>query len=280
MKTRTALILSTTMNMAALNVFHDVEDVEETIWDEGDEAVRAVENSLKNASPKTKQKLTGWCIPQMTNYHDGVDISDGRRYFCQPREADQQPSDTPKDHPLRAIAAVMEAAPNESLIRVYAYSLTDPYFLDLIIHHCKAKPTHVILEPNELSINMIKRICSAFDAAKAGNSEPAKSILQSTNIKFRVANCNLHYPETSMHMKGIITDKWTILGSYNFSLDARCKNWEQLLCVHSQQVDTVWFDAIWGNLINREIDLWDYDASLFRKQPKRPYISMSTSSVS
>jgi len=67
-------------------------------------------------------------------------------------------------------------------------------------------------------------------------------------------------------MKGLITKEWTILGSYNFSLAARYKNWEQLVCVRSQQVDTLWFDALWGSLMEREIDLWNYDASLFRKK--------------
>lgn len=31
-----------------------------------------------------------------------------------------------------------------------------------------------------------------------------------------------------MHMKGLITDEWTLLGSYDFSMAARYKNWEQL----------------------------------------------------
>lgn len=65
-----------------------------------------------------------------------------------------------------------------------------------------------------------------------------------------------------MHMKGLITnDYWTIVGSYNFSLAAWYKNWEQLVCVRSRQVDTLWFDALWGSLRDREIDLWNYDAS-------------------
>jgi len=161
---------------------------------------------------------------------------------------------------------VMEAASNGSVIRLYSYSLTDPYLIDLITHHCKTKTIHIILEANELSINVIKRVCSEFDATKTGNSEPAKALVQSTNIMFRVANCYPHFPETSMHMKGLITKEWTILGSYNFSLAARYKNWEQLVCVRSQQVDTLWFDALWGSLMEREIDLWNYDASLFRKK--------------
>jgi hypothetical protein len=212
--------------MAAVNDWHHLEDVEETIYDEGDEAVLAVENALKDSSPNTKQKVTGWFIPQMENYHEGVIISDGRRFFSQPREKDQQPLDTPDDHPLRAVAAVMEAAPDRSVIRVYAYSLTDPYFIDLITHHCKTKRIHVILEPNQLSIKVTKQVSVAFDATKAGNSEPAKALLLSTNIMFRVANCYPHFPETSMNIKGLITNDWTILGSYNFCLAARYKNWE------------------------------------------------------
>ena len=57
-----------------------------------------------------------------------------------------------------------------------------------------------------------------------------------------------------MHMKGIITNDWTLLGSYNFSIAARYKNWEQLLCARSNQVDRLWFDALWGNLVGRDID--------------------------
>eukprot|EP00977_Amphora_coffeiformis_P015020 scaffold4286_cov92-Amphora_coffeaeformis.AAC.20 len=106
---------------------------------------------------------------------------------------------------------------------------------------------------------MMKRVCNSFDATKTGDSEPAKALMQSANISFRVANCYPHFPETSMHMTGIITDEWKILGSYNFSLAARYKNWEQVVCVRSQQVDTLWFDALWGNLMKREIDLWNID---------------------
>lgn len=244
----------------------DSEDVEETIYDEGDEAELAVQNALKDTSPNTKQKSTGWFIPQMARYHEGVNIMDGTRFFSQPREEDQQPLDTTEDHPLRAVAAAMEAAPDGSVIRVYAYSLTDPYFIDLIIHHCKTKLIHVILEPNKISVDVTKRVCSNFDAIMTGDSEPAKAILQSTNIVFRVANCSPHFPETSMHMKGIITNDWTLLGSYDFSIAARYKNWEQLLCVRSNQVDRLWFEALWGNLVGRDIDLWNYDPSLFRKK--------------
>lgn len=96
----------------------DLEDVEETIYDEGDEAELAVQNALKDTLPNTKQKLTGWVIPQMARYHEGVNIMDGARFFSQPREEDQQPLDTPDDHPLRAVAAAMEAAPDGSMIRV------------------------------------------------------------------------------------------------------------------------------------------------------------------
>jgi len=80
-----------------------------------------------------------------------------------------------------------------------------------------------------------------------------------------------------MHMKGIITDDWTLLGSYNFSMAARYKNWEQLLCMRSNQVDTLWFDALWGRLIGRDIDFWDYDHSLFSKtkKKKRPYTAIN-----
>lgn len=126
----------------------DSEDVEETIYDEGDEAELAVQNALKDTSPNTKQKLTGWFIPQMARYHEGVNIMDGTRFFSQPREEDQQPLDTTEDHPLRAVAAAMEAAPDGSVIRVYAYSLTDPYFIDLIIHHI-AKQNLSMLSSNQ-----------------------------------------------------------------------------------------------------------------------------------
>jgi phosphatidylserine/phosphatidylglycerophosphate/cardiolipin synthase-like enzyme len=163
------------------------------------------------------------------------------------------------------------------VIRVYAYSLTDPYFIDRIIHHCKTKRFHVILGANETSIHVIKRVCSNFDAIKVGDSEPAKALLQSCNVIFRVVSCSQHFPETSVHMKGIVTDNWTLLGSYNFSMAARYKNWEQLLCMRTKQVDSLWFDALGavpagggGRIIRREIDLWDYDQSPFRKKKKRP----------
>jgi len=103
-----------------------LEDVEEMIYDEGDEAELAIQNALKDSSPNTntKQRLTvtGWFIPQMSRYHEGATLSDAARFFGQPREEDQQPSDTPNDHPLRAFAAAMDSASNGSVIRVYAYT--------------------------------------------------------------------------------------------------------------------------------------------------------------
>ena len=74
--------------MAAMDDWQDVENVKETTHNEGDEAPHAVEELLKTSLSKSKQKLTGWFLPQMTNYHDGVVISDGRRHFSQPWKED------------------------------------------------------------------------------------------------------------------------------------------------------------------------------------------------
>jgi hypothetical protein len=45
----------------------------------------------------------------------------------------------------------MDDAPNVSVVRVYAYMLSDMDAIDLLAHHAKYKTVNVILHPSTLS---------------------------------------------------------------------------------------------------------------------------------
>ena len=211
-------------------------DVEEEVYDESEEGERCIRNAVQATASVpniTKKGFTGgWFIPQMSTYHKGIQLSDGARFFAQPREEDQQPGDTPAQHPLRALAAAMDIAPDRSLIRVYGYSMTDPYFLALILHHSQSHVIQIILEANEKNVTTSKRHVAHFDATvHAVSPESAKLLMQSQNLQIRVADClSPHYSRgsSSMHMKGLMTVDWTLMGSYNFSMAGRYKNWENI----------------------------------------------------
>ena len=66
-----------------------------------------------------------------------------------PRPRGTQPSSDPARHPLRALAWVLSQAPVRSTVRIYCYMLTDPYAIDLILHHGADKTVQVILHPDK-----------------------------------------------------------------------------------------------------------------------------------
>ena len=63
---------------------------------------------------------------------DGIDLKIKTYYSSVPRPADTSALSVPADHPLRAIARVLEEAPQESTIRVYVYTLTCKYAIALL----------------------------------------------------------------------------------------------------------------------------------------------------
>jgi len=87
----------------------------------------------------------------MNDFHSPIDLGNTRCTFCTtPRpDYDKSPLTVPTQHPLRAIAKVLNEAPMGSIVRFYAYSLTDPFVLDLFTHHGNDKTVNVIINPSD-----------------------------------------------------------------------------------------------------------------------------------
>lgn len=216
----------------------------------------------------------GWFIPPLRDFLLDEDANEGDRYYCEPRARDENVEDVPEKHPLRAMFTVFKSvtdkilnAENESgvpdseerIIRVYAYSLSCPFVLDLLVHYAKHFEIRVILHPKFHSIKMMKvYVDSLPHDADAGS--PRRGV---ESLSIRAANLQGLGPTASMHRKQIIVGDSMLVGSYNLSLAARCYNWESMFVVKTLQDDLLRFDAIWEDLEGRTIALFDPDERLF-----------------
>ena len=64
-------------------------------------------------------------------------VAPAKQFHCSPRAKD--------------IVKVMDAAPDNSIVRVYIYSIDDddPYIIDTMVHCAKSKYIRVILHPSQ-----------------------------------------------------------------------------------------------------------------------------------
>ena len=84
----------------------------------------------------------------LETFHVGPNLPTVRDFYTSPRSLDEikNPDVTPLDHPLRAIAWILNDAPENSKIRVFCYRLTDPVAIDLLVHAGATKTVQVILQ--------------------------------------------------------------------------------------------------------------------------------------
>ena len=227
---------------------------------DAEDYVASIYSSLKDSAVPPGD---GWFIPPLADFHDGVDIADTKSFYCEPREWDQDPSDVPQGHPARAIARVLQNAPEQSVVRVWTYSLTDPYMIDMLLHHAKFKTMRVILHPDIYSVKKIQEFCGNIPSSKEGNP----TILIKNLVNIRVANMNKAHCEfrSSMYRKAIITENFSGVGSYNLSCLARCKNEETLYIVKTSEADIQNFDEKWNSLATRQLDITNVDDNLFKR---------------
>ena len=140
------------------------------VWageEDSDDYVQSIYESLR------KQNHTpgkGWSIPDLALFHTTVKIISGSRFSCTPREYDQEPGDVPLNHPVRAISRLMHDAPDLSVVRIYAYSLTDPYLIDMIAHYAKSKQMKVILHPDQHTIRRSQEFGTNIPTAADGSN--------------------------------------------------------------------------------------------------------------
>lgn len=196
---------------------------------------------------------------------DGIDLKIKTYYSSAPRPADTSALTVPAGHPLRAIAKVLEEAPQESTIRVYAYALTCKYAIDLLLHYAAQYDLKIILNYDDRDrveaaakslanggpgkTYSVNRISAFLDHTQDSHSYAVFAL-----IGCRVVDVTSNWAlGSSMHDKCIITKAKTVVGSYNLSYFARCKNYESVHVVDTVPKQCQDFDALWESLEDRDV---------------------------
>ena len=202
----------------------------------------------------------------LETFHIGPNLPTDRDFYASPRRLEEieYPERTPLDHPLRAIAWVLNDAPANTIVRVFCYRLTDPVAIDLLIHAGATKTVQVILHDNTKTRNALKDFVAMYGAISK------KTLLE--NVEIRLANLTgttCASRNVQMHDKSVITDNYTTFGSYNLSAFARVGNWESITIVDTRQVHKDKFDAIWNSISNRQFERYYRELDSPARGPKR-----------
>ena len=244
--------------------FNDSDDGEDS-WEAGH--FQDVDDLDEQVYGSIEQAGEGFFITALKLFLQ-TDVAPGKQFHCSPREKDNAPGDVPLMHPIRAIVKVMDAAPDNSIIRMYIYSIDDPYVIDTMVHCAKSKYIRVILHPSQKSIEKIAQFCRNFSRGPDGTSPRH---LVETSMEFRAfkldgERCNEY---TSMHEKKIITPDLTVVGSYNLTYQARVWNSESIYCIATTDQDTRRFDEEWASLSERVIRIFNPNPNLLTRVPKK-----------
>lgn len=259
----------------------DVDEIEPEKRIEERESWRAsvVRKNSSKASPLPERGGGSFFIPQLANLLlDDENVKEGDRYYCEPRSLkDENVDDVPRKHPLRAMFTVFKAATDsilnadkvsgvpsdtqESIIRIYAYSLSCPYVLDLLVHYAKHFEIRVIFHPKIHSLKMIKVYVDSLPQHHAEAGSPRRGM---ETLQIRVVNLQgLNNEMASMHRKQVIVEDLMLVGSYDLSLAARCYNWENMFVLKTRPDDILRLDAMWDELIDRKLSIFHPDEGLF-----------------
>ena len=195
------------------------------------------------------QERLDWFDKEMATLSRFVDLSLSK-FSTKPRPYDRPPSNVPANHPIRAIAKVLEEAPRNSTVRIYCNALSDPFALDLIIHHGGDKTVKIIMHPCERSKNRIKEMLKRFEKVNSYDVFYAR-------VQIRIANLNspgcTGYT-SSMHDRRLMTEQQCLYGSCNLTPVARCANWEAIALTNTLQREIEEFEAEWSSLVGRAIE--------------------------
>lgn len=231
---------------ALANIEDGVLEAVERAEDDVDEHVRNYSDSI------TAEVMgDGWFDTNLATLHEGVDLLQRRTFYSSPRSLSEieRPIETPENHPLRAIAWVLNDAPVQSTVRVFAYVLTDLPVIDMLVHYGASKTVQVISQDSRKTR---ERLNDFFDLyGRVGK----RAFLE--NVEIRLANLTgtpCQSRNVQMHDKSIITQRYTSFGSYNLSAFARVGNWESLTIVDTEQQHVERFDEMWADLSGRQID--------------------------
>lgn len=215
------------------------------------------------AAPEDSQGLD-WFDKRNASLGDGIDLAGQNFYHTAPRAWDTEASKIPPNHPLRAIAKVLESSAEDSTVRVKCCRLTDQMAMDMLLHCGAVRTVHVI-------IDYVPQECVAVESPQKNTVSSLMKFLEFNKhigsyaifrlIEIRVAHtkheedghcCKLGL--SSMHEKQTITDAHSAHGSYNLTGCARCKNYESIRISPSCGEEMQAFDSHWDALgKNREI---------------------------
>ena len=206
----------------------------------------AIDDDPYCISAPDELKGTGWFDVRNATLPEGVDLSRGRRYQSEPRAWDKKASDVPLRHPLRAIAKMLEDAPSSSTIRIKCYALSDWFALDLLIHYGASKIVKVIIDDEEKYVEKMEKFLKHYE--RFNSYDAFRRIEVRVAIRNHGPTCPNCSGYTSMHENRVITDSYSLFGSYNLTANARCKNWESCYVADSVQEEKDAFDLHWNAL--------------------------------
>ena len=199
--------------------------------------------------PPESLGFDGWFDQEMATLSNSVDLS-WSKFPTKPRPYDSRPSSVPAQHPIRAIAKVLQEAARNSTVRIYCYALSDPFALDLLIHHGRDKTVKIILQPCERSKNRIKELLQRFEKVNSYDVFYAR-------VQIRIANLNspscTRYTSI-MHDNRLMTEQHCLYGSYNLTPVARCANWEAIALTNTLQREIDEFETEWSSLHGRAME--------------------------
>lgn len=211
----------------------------------GEEALE--ERAVNYYASVSQNYGSGFFDTTLHQFHEQVDISHVA-FHSSPGNVDciDDPSLTPHDHPLRAIAWVLNHCSSNAVdmssskIRFFCYSLTDPVAIELLVHAGLKSTVQIILENDERGKN-IEALKEFF------KSYGANMFYENTEV--RIAPQSLSSSRGSMHDKALITDSHAMYGSYNMSKMARAGNWESIVVVQPPPESSIQaFDTLWVQL--------------------------------
>lgn len=105
-----------------------LDNIDDVILEATERAEDDVDEQVRNYcdSITSEGMGNGWFDRALSTFHDRVNLPERRTFYSSPRSLDEieRPVVTPDNHPLRAIAWMMNEASAQSTIRVFAYMLT------------------------------------------------------------------------------------------------------------------------------------------------------------
>lgn len=205
----------------------------QTTLKEQEEADKSYDSLVQTMFDSNSGDRAGWYLDHMETFHERTTAQAGESYYAIPAAYS---APLPPQHPLRVIAKMFNDAPNGSVVRVYAYMLTDMDAIDLLAHYAKHKTVNVIIHPNDQSYNRMTQFFDEF-----GNS--ARRHFANVRVAPLSGPGNTRF--TQMHIKGVVTRSLSAFGSYNLTYPAKHASWEMITLKNTTTTDIEFFDRLW-----------------------------------